>query len=147
MPGILVELSYLIMQIINNNSFSFVILSIDLSSLNSPNIHRQSYGEFSTKIRQIFRRTPQSKTFGLSKAVSNLQEILQQSNETTDIFSSPKSNDAKHEICLVSDSPHYIVRVGLIYMSFIHYQDVYLRLLELEILKNLKNLFLVIYQN
>jgi hypothetical protein len=85
--------------------------------------------------------------FRLSQGVRNPQEILHQSNETTDTFSSPTSTDTKHEICLVSDSPHYIVRVRLIYMYFIHYQDVYFRLLELEILKNLKNLFLVIYQN
>jgi hypothetical protein len=41
----------------------------------------------------------------------NLQAILYKSNDTTETLSSMTSNDAQHEICLVSDSPHYIVRV------------------------------------
>jgi hypothetical protein len=135
------------MQIINNNSFSFVIISTDLSSSDTSNVHGQSHGEFSTKIRQIFRHLPKHNKFRLSKEVPNPQEILHQSNVTTDTFSSLTSSDPQHEICLVSDSPHYIVRVRLIYLYFIHYQDVYLRLLELETLKNLKHSFLMIYQN
>jgi len=85
--------------------------------------------------------------FTLSKEEQNLQKLLHQSNETTDMLSSLISSNTQHEICLVSDSPHYIVRVRLIYMNFIHYQDVSLRLLELEILKNLKHSFLMMYQN
>jgi len=85
--------------------------------------------------------------FRLSQEVRNPQQILHQSNETTDTFSSLTSTDTKHEICLVSDSPHYIVRVRLIYMYFIHYQDVSLRLLELEMLMNLNDLFVMIQLN
>jgi hypothetical protein len=43
--------------------------------------------------------------------MSNIQTTLHGSTTTTDTFSSLTNNDAEHQICLVSDSPHYIVRV------------------------------------
>ena len=73
----------------------------------------RSYSEFSTKIRQIFRHLPRNKVLRLREEISNPQAILPKWSNTTDTLPSITSNDTQDEICLVSDSPHYIVRVRL----------------------------------
>jgi hypothetical protein len=43
--------------------------------------------------------------------MTNLSTALIQSAKPIEIISITTNNDTKHDICLVSDSPHYIVRV------------------------------------
>lgn len=67
--------------------------------------------EFPTKIRDIFRRSVKNKVSHLNKEMTNLSTVLIESVEPMEILPNMINHDAKHEICLVSDSPHYIVRV------------------------------------
>ena len=49
-----------------------------------------------------------------SKDLGNSAGSLHKFKGTTDTLSTNTSNDSKHDICLVSDSPHYIVQVRLV---------------------------------
>jgi len=82
--------------------------------------HAQRSGEFSTMIRNIFRHSPKNKVSHLNKEMTNLSTVLIESTEPTKILPNITNNDSKHEICLVSDSPHYIVRVRLIHIYFFY---------------------------
>jgi hypothetical protein len=76
--------------------------------------------------------------------MTNLSSVLIEPNET---LSNATKNESQHEICLVSDSPHYVVRVRLICIHLVYQRNIYLRLQELEMLTNLNELFVMIRQN
>jgi hypothetical protein len=59
----------------------------------------------------MLQHSPKNKFRKLSKRVADVHVILKQSKQTTDTLSNETNNRIKHEICLFSESPHYIVRV------------------------------------
>jgi hypothetical protein len=66
----------------------------------------------------MFRRTPKHKVFQLNKEITNLSTVLIESVEPNETLPHTTNNDSKYEICLVSDSPHYIIRVWIIHIYF-----------------------------
>jgi hypothetical protein len=77
------------------------------------NSQQRFNGEFSSRIRDVFRRSPKNKISHFSKEMTNLSTIL---IETPETLLNSTNNELKNDICLVSDSPHYIVRVRLSYI-------------------------------
>lgn len=63
--------------------------------------------EFTKSLRNVFNRTKKHK----ESEMTTLSKKLVNSSETTETIASIRNNTKDHEICLFSDSPHYIVRV------------------------------------
>jgi hypothetical protein len=62
-------------------------------------------------IKDIFHRSPKNKVSHRNKDMINSSTVLIETAEPIEMTSAATNNNAKHDICLVSDSPHYIVRV------------------------------------
>jgi hypothetical protein len=96
------------------NQLKFIYFSF-LRSINlSLSIERNSsqrFGIFPTILRDIFCRTSKNELFHLNKEMTNLSTVLIESAEPNETLPHIKKNDSKCEICSVSDSPFYIVRV------------------------------------
>lgn len=69
--------------------------------------------------------------------MTNLSTVLMESEEAS-ATAPPETNDAEREdVCLVSDSPHYAVRVGVqSYSESLYRPHPSLRLLAREMCKN-----------
>jgi hypothetical protein len=59
----------------------------------------------------MFHRAPKRKGSQAEKEMTNLSTTLIKSDETTETLTSIKNDTHKEDLCLFSDSPHYIVRV------------------------------------
>jgi hypothetical protein len=62
----------------------------------------------------MFHRSPKRKLSQTEKEMTTLSATLIKSSETTETLASQTDNSHKEDVCLFSDSPHYVVRVGLI---------------------------------
>jgi len=88
------------------------IIDVDPIVVNGRNNHHQRpSSEFSNLFRDIFHRTPRSKLTQTEKEMTTLSTTLIKSSETTETLASHTGNIHKEDLCLFSDSPHYIVRV------------------------------------
>lgn len=90
--------------------FSFRF-SNDASLLNGENLPETSEPELHYTMRDIFRRFSKGKQRRISTVVSNIAGILHAAHDNNVPMTALPNAETKHEICLVSDSPHYIVRV------------------------------------
>jgi len=88
------------------------IVDIDAPLLNRGNNHRRSYFEFSKFFHDIFHRSTKHKVLQVEKEMTTLSQTLIKSNETTETLASITNYiPHKEDLCLFSESPHYIVRV------------------------------------
>jgi hypothetical protein len=62
-------------------------------------------------IKDMFHRSSRNKVAQFNKEITNLSTVLIESAEPIEMTPITTNNNTKHDICLVSDSPHYIVRV------------------------------------
>ena len=99
--------------------FLFSFSALLGSSTDVSNTSRNSHGEFSDKFRHIFRQPLKKKSEKLSESMPSTQTLSTTPTSIADISSNLTNNDAEHQICLVSDSPHYIVRVRYINFEFL----------------------------
>jgi hypothetical protein len=83
----------------------YISIRINPPLLNGGNHHQR---DFSKLFRDIFHRPTKHK---IEKELTTLSTTLMKSEETTDTLASTARNSNHEEICLFSDSPHYIVRV------------------------------------
>lgn len=72
---------------------------------------QQWVGQIPTIIRDMFRRSTKRKIVQLNREMNTLSTILIDSSGPIETIPPTVNTDAKHDICLVSESPHYIVRV------------------------------------
>jgi len=61
--------------------------------------------------RDIFSRPSKHKISHLTKEMTTLSTVLIESPPTIPTSPSITNNEHAHDVCLVSDSPHYVVRV------------------------------------
>ena len=69
---------------------------------------QQWVGQIPTILRDIFRPSPNNKIAHFSREMTMLSTILIDPSETME---TAVNGDTKHDVCLVSESPLYIVRV------------------------------------
>ena len=79
---------------------------------NAASSHPRSSNDYSSIFRELFHRSSSNKTLKLSKEVVHLSAVLIEASPMTAPFTMTKASQPAHEICLFSESPHYIVRVG-----------------------------------
>jgi hypothetical protein len=86
-------------------------VNMDIPLTNGGNNHQRSTCEFSSVFRNIFHRSPKRNVLQSEKEMTNLSKVLIKSDETTETLANITNNPHKEDLCLFSDSPHYIVRV------------------------------------
>jgi hypothetical protein len=105
------HVSYFFKELYNQILSVFcVVRSIHSRSSGRANSQHR-FAEIPTIIRDMFHRSSRKKVSYFNKEMTNLSTALIQSAKPIEIISITTNNDTKHDICLVSDSPHYIVRV------------------------------------
>ncbi|CAF3458146.1 unnamed protein product [Rotaria socialis] len=72
------------------------------------NNHQRPSVEFSKSFRKLFTTAKQRKETELTM----LSKKLVNGSETTETIASTSNTARNHDICLFSDSPHYIVRIA-----------------------------------
>ncbi|UJR31398.1 hypothetical protein I4U23_018892 [Adineta vaga] len=79
-------------------------------------VDRKNSHRFSTQLPTIFldmfRRVSKNEVSQLHKQMSTLSTVLIDSGETSVRLPDVANNDSTSDVCLVSDSPHYIIRVA-----------------------------------
>ncbi|CAF1427947.1 unnamed protein product, partial [Adineta ricciae] len=78
------------------------------------NTTEHSQQELPAKFRHLFRRLPKDRLLKFTKQLPHFKPPLNkttESIETTTIITAG-NDEATHNICLVSDSPHYVVRIA-----------------------------------
>ena len=84
--------------------------------INGRNSHQQrSNTDFSKLFRDVFHRSPKHRRSQTEKEMTNLSTTLIKPSDTTETMASQIGNTHKEDLCLFSDSPHYVVRVRLIW--------------------------------
>ena len=73
---------------------------------------QQWMGQLPTMMRDIFRRSSKKKIAQINREMTTLSTILINSSGPAETAPPAVTMDAKHDVCLVSESPHYIVRVS-----------------------------------
>lgn len=91
---------------------SFFVMYHRLSRTNTDEIHSRSYPTNLRKIfRELYRRPFQRQIQHLDKEMTNLSTTLMKSSETTETLASLSNGAHQQDLCLFSESPHYVVRV------------------------------------
>ena len=62
-------------------------------------------------LRRFFNRAPKSKKPQSSTVIVARAVLLSESEEVSSSKANVVRNEGVHDICLISDSPHYVVRV------------------------------------
>lgn len=91
------------------------IVDMDTPLSNGRNNHQRSNMDFSKAFRDLFHRSTKHKVLQVEKEMTTLSKTLIKSEDTTETLASITNNTHKEDSCLLSDSPHYIVRVWFIY--------------------------------
>lgn len=82
---------------------------------NTDEIHTRSYPANIRKIfRELYRRPFKRPIQHLDKEMTNLSTTLMKSSETTETLASINNGAHQQDLCLFSESPHYVVRVRMI---------------------------------
>lgn len=68
--------------------------------------------EWAKFFRRIFNRRTKFRSQRLEEEMKNLSSTLMKQSQTTETLTSEPKTDNNHEVCLFSESPHYIVRVS-----------------------------------
>jgi len=84
---------------------------MDTPLTNGGNNHQRPTSEFSRVISDIFCRPTKRKVLQAEREMTTLSKVLIKSDETIETLASITNNPHKEDLCLFSDSPHYIVRV------------------------------------
>ncbi|CAF1563132.1 unnamed protein product [Rotaria sp. Silwood1] len=100
----------------SQNSLSTQKLTFDIE-INTPlsnqeNNHQQSNLNFSKFFRNVFSRSRKHQVLQQGNEMRTLSKTLMKSNETTETLASVTNHASNNDICLFSDSPHYIVRIA-----------------------------------
>lgn len=89
-----------------------------LTRTNTGDMHSRSYP---TNIRKILgelcRRPFKRQIQHLDKEMTNLSTTLMKSSETTETLASVANGAHQQDLCLFSESPHYVVRVRMIFRT------------------------------
>ncbi|CAF0983219.1 unnamed protein product [Adineta ricciae] len=79
---------------------------------NLPNNHHRSGSDFTKVFRDFFGRSKRSKIVQGGREMSTLSKTLIIPNEVTDTLVSVPTRSHSEDLCLFSESPHYIVRIA-----------------------------------
>ena len=82
------------------------------NSVNDSPSFRRYPADFSKFFRHLLRRTNKQPTLKSDKEMTNLSAVLMKPSETTETLASINNNAHHQDLCLFSESPHYIVRVS-----------------------------------
>jgi hypothetical protein len=92
-----------------------IIVDIDAPSSNGGNNHQRCTSEFSKLFHDVFHRSTKHQGLQTDKEMTTLSKTLIRSEEKSERSASITNNTHQEELCLFSDSPHYVVRVRLRY--------------------------------
>ncbi|CAF0765651.1 unnamed protein product [Adineta steineri] len=86
---------------------------INISLANGrPNFYQRYTPDFSKKFRDMFHRSTKNKPLNIEKEMNNLSKTLIMANETTETLVDVPKRSHSEDLCLFSESPHYIVRIA-----------------------------------
>ncbi|CAF1093211.1 unnamed protein product [Rotaria sordida] len=100
----------------SQNSLSIHKATFDIE-INTPlsdeeNNHQRFNVGFPKLFRNVFNHSKKHKVLQPENEMTRLSKTLMKSNETTETLASMTNNTHNNDICLFSDSPHYIVRIA-----------------------------------
>jgi hypothetical protein len=86
-------------------------------TVNGRNHHHRTNTDFSKLFHDVFHRSPKRRRSQTEKEMTTLSTTLIKASDTTETLASQIGNAHKEDLCLFSDSPHYVVRVRLIWID------------------------------
>ena len=90
----------------------FFSINRDDSQIVNRRFSLQVFNELPTLVQDIFSRPQKKKSIRTNKEMTTLSTIVIETPEPNTVPSVTRNNTTEeHDVCLVSDSPQYIVRV------------------------------------
>ncbi len=89
----------------------YILIRVNIPLSNGGNNHQRSTSYFSKLFHDIFHHPTKHEVLQAEKEMNTLSKTLIKSDETTETLATVNNNTHSQDVCLFSDSPHYIVRV------------------------------------